>query len=316
MPRSIRALASCAALVAVGMAVPAQSSAFVVGIGDQKASTFSDPLFTALKVKRTRLIVPFNAALKPNETAETDAWIGAAKMRGLEIVIAFNPDSQFSSCPNQPCRAPSIREYRRAIKAFHARWGRFVKIYQPWNESNSRTQPTSGNRGARLVARYYKELRRIAGRRRTVTGADIQDIGDFIGYTRTFLRAVGRRNAPKVMGLHNYTDTNRFKFKSTARFVRAMPRGTKVWLTETGAIYSLTLFDGRVSLAPSETRARRSMTHMFKIAKRYRRVIDRVYVYQWQKTRPTDRFDAGVVNEDGSPRSSYSVLRKNRKLIR
>ena len=312
--RPMRALALAGALAVTALAVPAESHALVVGLGDQKATTFNDPLFKALKVKRTRLIVPWDAINDPAQVAETDEWFAAARGARQEIVVAFNL-SRSQACPLRPCTAPSVRTYTSAVKKFHRRYGRFVKIYQPWNESNSRTQPTSGARGARLVAKYYLALRKIAGRRRIVTGADIQDIGDFIGYTKTFLRAVGRRNVPKVMGFHNYTDTNRFKTKATAKFVKAMPRGTKIWLTETGALYKFVQQDGTVSLAPSESRARRSMLHMFKIAKKFRRAIDRIYVYQWSAFE-TDRFDAGVVNPDGTPRSSYFVLRSNRRFIR
>ncbi len=40
--------------------------------------------------------------------------------------------------------------------------------------------------------------------------------------------------------------------------------------------------------------------------------IQRIYVYQWRINSPTDRFDAGVVNPDGSARKSYGVLLKNK----
>jgi hypothetical protein len=315
MPRrTLRALALAAALAILALAVPSQSQALTVGLGDQKASTFTEPLFQQLRVKRTRFIVPWDAINDPSQVPAVDQWFAAARAARQEIVVAFNLSAS-NACPLSPCRAPSVRSYTSAVRKFHRRYGRFVKIYQPWNESNSRTQPTAGNRGARLVAKYYLAVRRIAGRRRIVTGADIQDIGDFIGYTRTFLRAVGRRNVPKVMGFHNYTDTNRFSYRATTRFVGAMPRGTKVWLTETGAIYRFTQQNGTVSLPPSESRARRSMQHMFRIARRFRRAIDRIYVYQWSAFE-SDRFDAGVVNADGTPRSSYFVLRQNRRFIR
>jgi hypothetical protein len=293
------------------LAVPAESQALIVGLGDQKPSTFSDPLFQALKVKRTRYIVPWNAVQKPDELAEVDAWMAAARAARLEIMVAFNLDSG-AACPESPCTAPSVSSYRTAVRAFHRRYP-FVRIYQPWNESNSRTQPTTGPRGARLVARYYKTLRSVC-RRCLVTGADIQDIGDFVGYTRAFLRALGRR-PPTVMGFHNYTDTNRFKFESTQKFVRVMPRRTKVWLTETGGLFRFTQQDGTVSLAPDENRAARSIGHMFKIARKFRSKIDRIYVYQWSAA-PSDRFDAGVVNPDGTPRKSYYVLKRNRRYIR
>ena len=193
------------------------------------------------------------------EAAVVEGQLGAFKAaeRMLEKALKLDPGNA-DGWYNMGQVARERNQLERAVRLFRKRYPH-VRIYQPWNESNSRTQPTSGNRGARRVAQYYKTLVGLCRRRCLVTGADIQDIGDFVGYTRTFLRAVGRRK-PRVMGFHNYTDTNRFRYRSTDRFVRAMPRGTKVWLTETGGIYSFTQQDGTVSLPPSEARAARSMS--------------------------------------------------------
>jgi hypothetical protein len=52
----MRRLIVVACLAALITAAASQSaSALVAGIGDQNASTFTDPNFKALKVKRTRL---------------------------------------------------------------------------------------------------------------------------------------------------------------------------------------------------------------------------------------------------------------------
>jgi hypothetical protein len=313
MRRTIRALTIAVGLCTLSLAVPAQSSALIVGIGDQKPETFSQPLFQQLNVKRTRLIVAYNELGTQGGREAVDRWMAAARAARLEIMVAFNP-AQGMRCPARPCSAPSVRSYTRGVRQFRARYP-FIKYYQPWNESNSRTQPTSGTRGARRVAQYYLALRRMCGRRCIVTGADIQDIGDFVGYTRTFLRAVGR-SKPRIMGFHNYTDTNRFSYRNTTKFVRAMPRGVKVWLTETGGIYEFTTQSGVQSLPPDEARAARSMSHMYRIARRFSRVIDRIYIYQWSKNFPGDRFDAGIVNPDGTPRQSYEIVRRNRRYIR
>ena len=302
-------------LLAALPAAPPAEARLVVGIGDQKADTFTDPLFRSLRVRRTRIFVPWNAIDKPAERAATDTWMRAARSRRLEIVVAFNLATD-QRCPLRPCRAPSVRSYQRAARKFHRRYRRYgVRVYQPWNESNSATQPTAGRRGARRVADYYKVLRRMCGRRCTVTGADIQDIGRFTRYAQDFLRHVGRRARPRIMGFHNYSDTNRRSFRRTTAFIRALPRGMRVWLTETGGVYKFVQQDGTVSLPPSESRAARSMSHMFRIARRFARSIDRVYIYQWRAF-PEDRFDAGVVNPDGTARDSYTVVRRYRRFIR
>ena len=315
-PRHLLAIVlAVAAVVATTLvAAPAQAR-LVVGLGDQKGDTFSDPNFRRLGVNRTRLIVAWNAINKPAERAGVDAWMRAARQRRLEIVVAFNLSSD-QACPARPCRAPSARSYPRAVRKFHRRYRRYgVRIYQPWNESNSRTQPTSGRRGAKKVAGYYRVLRRMCGRRCTVTGADIQDIGRFTTYARDFLRYVGRRQRPRIMGLHNYNDTNYRRYTRTRAFIRALPRGTRVWLTETGGVYSFVPQSGRGGLRPSETRQARAVSHMYRIARRFPRNIDRIYIYQWRAF-ASDRFDAGIVDPNGNPRRAYRVVRKYRKYFR
>ena len=39
--------------------------------------------------------------------------------------------------------------------------------------------------------------------------------------------------------------------------------------------------------------------------------ITRLYVYAWFGATSTARFDAGLMNADGSPRKAFSVFRKN-----
>lgn len=326
-PRYLILLLVLAGSILALPAASAQAAPLRVGIGDQKPETFTDRNFSKLRVRRTRYIVPWDAVNKPDERARIYDWMRAARKRRMEIVVAFNLSSN-QNCPAAPCSYPSTRAYSRAVRSFHRRFRRYgVKIYQPWNEANSGTQPTSSRgkrgragkiqarRGAKRVAAYYKILRRMCGRRCTVTGADIQDIGAYTTYAKDFLRYVGRRGRPRIMGLHNYTDTNRRGYAKTAAFIRALPRGTRVWLTETGGLYKFVQQDGTVSLRPSSSRQARSMSHMFKIQRRYRRSIDRIYIYQWRAD-ATDRFDAGIVNPAGKPRRAYRVVRKYRKYIR
>lgn len=320
-------LALAGAVFALPAAPVAEAAPLRVGIADQKPETFNDRNFKRLKVKRTRLIVPWDAVNKPAERDRVYDWMRAARKRRMEVMVAFNLSSD-QACPARPCSYPSVRAYSSAVRKFHRRFRRYgVKIYQPWNEANSGTQPTSSRgkrgragklqarKGAKRVAAYYKVLRRMCRRRCTVTGADIQDIGAYTTYAKDFLRYVGRRQRPRIMGLHNYTDTNRRGYRKTAAFIRALPRGTRVWLTETGGLYKFVQQDGTVSLRPSSARQARSMSHMFKIQRRYRRNIDRIYIYQWRAD-PNDRFDAGLVDPNGKPRRSYRVVRKYRKYIR
>lgn len=302
-----RHLTVLASLAGLALAVPATSGAAIVGLGDQSPSTFSDPLFKALGVNKTRFITPYNSATDAPQKAVVDQWM---KAKGnLQTIVAFNP-KRGSKCPGSPCKLPSVKDYEKQFKAFRKAYPK-IKIYQPWNETNSQTQPTTGKKGAKRAAAFYDVVKKNC-RGCTVTGADIQDIGNFTGYVKDFSKAITSK-PPKVWGFHNYTDTNRGSTKNTKKFTKAIKAlKAKVWLTETGGIFSFTQSNGTVSLPPNENRAAGSVQHMYDIAKQFRSVIQRVYIYQWKINSPLDRFDAGIVNPDGSARKSYTVVLKNK----
>src|SRR5437764_7253577 len=109
--RRMTLICCLAAVVAAGMSTTA-FAALKGGIGDQNASSFSDPHFKSLHVKRTRLIVPYDAIFKSPGTV--DQWVKAAQRAKLEALIAFNP-SQGSHCPARPCKIPSVSAYKRAL---------------------------------------------------------------------------------------------------------------------------------------------------------------------------------------------------------
>src|SRR5947207_14186498 len=135
--RRMTLICCLAAVVAAGMSAPAVA-ARRGGIGDQNASSFSDPHFRALGVKRTRLIVPYDAIFK--SPGQVDQWVKAALAAKLEPLIAFNP-SQGSHCPAPPCSVPSTKAYTRAFKAWRKEYPK-VKLLHCWNETNSATPPT------------------------------------------------------------------------------------------------------------------------------------------------------------------------------
>ena len=73
-----RLLILMAALAAV-LAVPAGASAYTLGVSDQQASTFTNPLFAPLKIKAARYITPYDVLESPADTAQLDAWVVAAR---------------------------------------------------------------------------------------------------------------------------------------------------------------------------------------------------------------------------------------------
>jgi hypothetical protein len=282
----------------------------VVGIADQKPGTFTQKNFRSLHVRRSRYVAPWNVALDKTQRAKFDAWYRAARKAGVrDVMVAFSASSG-SRCPARPCSLPSTRSYTRAFRAFHRKYKR-VRTIQPWNEANSPTQPTGPwRKGARFAAYYYNIVKRNC-RKCTVTAADVLDLSK-----RTMSRWVHqfRRYArhPRLWGLHNYTDTNK-KSGLTAAFLRMVPG--RVWLTETGGIVAFREASGQVRFRYSERRASSATRRMFTLARKYRRRIARLYIYQWSIDFSGNRFDAGLVGPTGKPRPAFYVVKRYRKWI-
>jgi PKD repeat protein len=276
-----------------------------IGISDQQPTTFSDPNFQILKLKYARLMTPWNGIFK--EPARLDVWLQAARAAGVRPLVSFER-SRGDQCPKKPCRAPSVGQYKRAWTAFHKKYP-WVKDVSPWNEINSATQPT-GTRPD-LAAAYYNVVRAQC-RGCSIVAADLLDTSNIRRYVAAFLaKAKGK---PRLWGLHNYTDTNRFRSRGTTALLQTV-KGT-VWLTETGGVVKFTTQGGKVALPKSETRAKKAMDYMFRLAEQNARRIKRIYVYQWKVNNPFDRFDAGVVRPDGTPRPSFDVLSLNASIAR
>lgn len=287
------------------LAGPASAGAAIVAIGDQNVDTFTDPNFRALGVKRARLFTPWDSIFR--EPERLDAWLRTARAARIEPHVAFNT-ARSNRCPANPCRLPSVRQYTRAFKAFRRKYP-YVRVITPWNEVNSPTQPTGKN--PRRAAEFYNAAKANC-RRCQVLAADILDLSPrtMTRYLRTFNRYV--RGNPRLWGLHNYSDTNRFRSTGTQTMLRLV-RGD-VWLTETGGIFKFR--GGRRPLRASESRQARATTHMFSLASRYRRRIKRLYIYQWKANNEADIFDAGLVAPNGKPRRAYRIVRSHRREIR
>jgi hypothetical protein len=308
-------LLAAAALTAPATAPTATAGAAPVpalAVADQKPSSFSDPRFRALHVRRSRYVAPWNVALRRPDRERFDAWLAAARAAGVrDVLVAFGAATG-SRCPRRPCRLPSVGSYSRAVRAFHRRYPE-IRTLQPWNEANSPTQPTGSWRtGAPAAARYYNALRRVC-RRCAITAADLLDLS-----TRSMAHWLDRfrryaHGRPRLWGLHNYTDTNR-RSGLTARFLRMVPG--RVWLTETGGIVYFRKATGAVNFRYSERRAASALKRMFALARRDRGRIGRLYVYQWSIDFSGNRFDAGLVRADGRARPGYYVVKHHRRWIR
>jgi hypothetical protein len=303
-----RLLIPIAALLAV-LAVPAGAGAYTLGVSDQQAQTFTNPLFGPLKIKAARYITPYDVMDSPADKAVLDQWITAARGANQKILISFEHSHRGSRAKT----LPSVAAYTKEIKKFKKAYP-FVKEISPWNEVNRKIffTPSTGYQGQptwnspKRVAQYYMAARKVFPGK-TIVGIDILDennVNRTIKYLKSFLRYA--KPTPKIIGFHNYSDTNRFSVTRTKR-VLATFRG-KVWLTETGGIVKL-----GDSFPFSLSRASRALGCMFTLANTNPR-IQALFVYQFNPAGDPQnaRFDAGLINPDGTARPGYDVV-KSRK---
>ena len=76
-----------AALAALVLAVPASAN-YRVGISEQDARTFDQPLWQGLKLKRVRYIVPWDF-YKGDGQAEAATFMNAARAKNQDVLVMF-----------------------------------------------------------------------------------------------------------------------------------------------------------------------------------------------------------------------------------
>ena len=285
-------------------ALPATASAKAkVGVADNSPTIFTDQRYLALKPKFTRKIVPIDTITKGGaDLQELDQYMALASALKIEVLITFNPTrSHFTPGRNRKADLPSTSSFTKAFKAFRKRYPK-QKVYSPWNEINSPSQPTAFN--VRRAADYSNIVYRNCKGCKIVAG-DFLDISNMARYFRQFKARL--RFKPKYWGLHNYGDTNRFRNKATKEFLK-LTRTGEVWLTETGGFAKFCKADGTCDFPYDEARQVKAMSQMFKLANSNRR-ITRLYIYEYRGKPATERFDAGLINADGSPRQAYNYVK-------
>jgi hypothetical protein len=306
-----RLLIPIAVLTAL-LAVPAGAGAsYVVGVSDQQAGTFTNPLFRPLHFTAARYITPYDVMDSPADKALFDQWYTAAVGANQKILISFEHSHRSNTLAR---KAPTVAAFTRAMKKFKAAYPK-VKEISPWNEVNRCQRTIAGSvqgqpvcKKPKLVAQYYMAARKVF-KSATIVGVDLLDEKDptpGLRFLRSFLRYA--KPAPKIIGYHNYSDTNRFSSTRTERVLAAF--SGKVWLTETGGLVT---FGRGFPFKGGEQRAKKALGCMFSLAKSNSR-IQRLYIYQFNPSPdpPNASFDAGLINPDGTPRAGYAVV-KSRK---
>jgi hypothetical protein len=300
-------------LLAALALLPASAGAKVnvrVGIGDQQVSMFDQPLFQAAKFKRVRYFVPWNVMDDKDERLAARAYVERARRDGIQVLLHISSDDLRIKKAHLPSVAAFRRQVHRLVPYFR-KLG--VREFGAWNEVNHASQPTyrSPSRAADFFVETYRAVKPRCSFC-TVVALDVLDQAGVERYMRSFYRHLSstyRRRATFV-GIHNYGDVNRQRTTFTRNIIRqsrAFNKRTKFWFTETGGLVKF----GR-AWPCNQTRAKNRMRNMFSLARRYRSSgVERLYIYNWSG--PSNgcdaRFDAGLVNFDGTPRPGYRYLR-------
>jgi hypothetical protein len=305
-------LATAALLMLV---LPAGASAkLAIGVAENEPRLFSDPLFQQLGAKRARIVVSYNVMTSgDDEINRVIDYLRGAQASGVEPLVTFeHARGDASRCKRRanrkrkPCRLPTRKSYERNLRLFLQAFPT-VRAIAPWNEANHFTQPTW--RSPKRAAQFANIARRLCPDCKVVV-ADLLDQADdpkarhptyvaTVRYARKLRRNL--KGTRSICGVHNYSDTNRFRQTGTRAVIRAL-RCKKIWLTETGGIFKFGSFKA------SQKRQLRATKYMFKLARRNKK-IKRLYVYTWFGG-VTARFDAGLVAH-GQPRKAYAEVKKH-----
>ena len=308
----------CLVIAALSLlALPAAAQAkLTVGIAENNPQLFSDPLFTQLKAKHSRLVVSWNVAISgDDEINRVIDYMAGAQAAGVTPLVTFEHTRGDATICNKRknrrkavCKLPSAKQYEAALRAFKVIFPT-VRNVVAWNEINHFTQPTYKN--PKAAARFTMIARKVF-KGGTVVAADILDQADNTRAKKPTFRSATRyvkrfrkayKGPRKICGVHNYSDINRFRQTGTKAIIKAL--GCKqIWLTEAGGIYKFAGFKA------SQKRQLKATKFMFKVARKNKR-IKRLYVYTWFGG-VTSRFDAGLVAK-GKPRKAYAEVRKRVK---
>jgi len=349
LPRApILALAGVlAALAALPAAAAAQDDDRVnvrVGMGDQNIAMFDNPDFQALEMRQVRYFVPWNLMGDKAKRLEARAYIMRAIKDGYRPLVHVSTDD---FTPEQAKR-PSVSEFNASANRLVRYFRKLgVRDFGTWNEANHNTQPVhdSPNHAALFFKEMWEAVRSTCTMRSCrVVALDLLDQPGSERYVARFYNRLDRlggqwTNRARFVGVHNYSDVNRFRNRGLGGFIDEVERHQRdpvFWLTETGGVVGQTGPDGDFFCDPNETdqsdensRTQRerhqvkALSWLFRQAETYDRSIDRVYLYNWTgedcRLGPDARnggqrtvFDAGLIRSVQNPttRPGYDVVKK------
>ncbi len=272
----------------------------VIGIGEQNPEMFSNPYFSALKVKHVRVITAWDSLRHKWSREALDDYMNMAQAAKVRVLLGFGHARSAKRSVRR--RVPGVREFTKEFLKYKKRYP-WVKEWLTWNEANHCGEPTCHK--PRRVARFYNNIRHNCYGC-TVVAADVLDTPTMPAWVRAFRRTA--RKDKLIWGLHNYIDANRFRTKGTKALLKAAPKG-KVWFTETGGLV-VRRNKSRIAFPGNKRHQVRATKQVFKLARLSRRVR-RIYFYHWQPADdPLPTWDSALVDPRGKPRPAYRVLKR------
>lgn len=304
MPRLISMSLSALLVVAV-LAPSAQAKTPVaVGLGEQSPAMFKQQNFRSLKIKKVRYFVRWDTMKIGYARRAADQYVAAARKAHVRVFMHISTNDY----RHRKAKLPSVRAYKRyvgsLVRHFHKRG---VREFGVWNEANHLSEPTY--KSPKRAAQYFHVMRSTC-RGCTIVALDVLDQSGTDSYISRFYKALSPRDrvAARLIGIHNYGDTNRHRTSGTRNIIRSVRkhnRRAKFWFTETGGIVNL----GH-SFKCSTTRAAKALKYMFVLARKYRHQVSRLYAYNWFGTKPSCKgFDSGLVNHNGTVRKGYRTFK-------
>jgi len=267
-----------------------------IGIGDQKADMFSDARFAALGVKHARLAIGWDALGSSWQVEELDTWLNAAGSQGVTPLISIGHSR------TDRRSLPSPARLRKEFRRLRARYP-WVTTFATWNEANHCGEPVCNR--PKLVASYYRVLRG-ACKRCTILAPELLDSPNAVTWARAFRRHLGY--TPKIWGLHNYIEANRFRMTRLRALLRALP-GANVWLTETGGLVRRD--NGSATDIPEGPQHAGEVTrYLFDRVLPANPRIKALYLYHWNAGPRDLSWDSGLISPEGRERRALRVLRR------
>jgi hypothetical protein len=267
-----------------------------LGVADQKKDMFTDQRFLGLGIRYARRSVSWDVTRDARLSEQFDEWLQAARLAGVDPLITFARSAREGRRRVQP----NAQQYEREVRAFKARWP-WVNTFSTWNEANL---PGEGPNNPRLVASYYRVLKRVFPTAK-ILAADLLDLPNVVGWVRRFKREA--RVEPRYWGLHNYVTANRFQIDRT----RELLQNTKgeIWLTEVGGLVARRN-NSRIRLRQGTTHAAQVTRFIFDRLARLDPRLARVYAYHWDASSNSDSWDSAFIGPDDRERPALAVFRR------